>query len=108
VGRPALATQAVDMARAAGTVTLVGMPAAGEVLEFPALRTVFSGKRIAGSVIGGAQILRDFPKFIRLAETGRLDLGSMISHRIALADINDGIALLRHADGNRTVVCRQS
>lgn len=104
VGRPELMNQAIDLARAAGTVTLVGMPAAGDTLSFPALKTVFSGKTIRGSVVGGAQILRDFPRFIRLAESGRLDLRTMISHRIKLDEINTGIELLTQADGVRTVV----
>jgi S-(hydroxymethyl)glutathione dehydrogenase / alcohol dehydrogenase len=104
VGRPELMAQAFDMARVAGTVTLVGMPPVGATLTLPAIAAVFSGKRLAGSVVGGAQILRDFPRFIRLAEAGRLDLGSMISHRIKLDEINDGIDLLARAEGVRTVV----
>jgi S-(hydroxymethyl)glutathione dehydrogenase / alcohol dehydrogenase len=104
VGRPELMVQAFDMARVAGTVTLVGMPPVGATLTLPAIAAVFSGKRVAGSVVGGAQILRDFPRFVRLAEAGRLDLGSMISHRIKLEEINDGIDLLTRAEGVRTVV----
>ena len=104
VGRPELMVQAFDMARAEGTVTLVGMPAVGDTLTLPAIQAVFSGKRLAGSVVGGSQILRDFPRFIRLAEAGQLDLGSMISQRIKLDEINDGIALLTRAEGTRTVI----
>jgi S-(hydroxymethyl)glutathione dehydrogenase/alcohol dehydrogenase len=104
VGRPELMVQAFDMARAEGTVTLVGMPAVGDTLTLPAIQAVFSGKRLAGSVVGGSQILRDFPRFIRLAESGQLDLGSMISQRIKLDEINDGIALLTRAEGVRTVI----
>jgi S-(hydroxymethyl)glutathione dehydrogenase / alcohol dehydrogenase len=104
VGRPELMVQAFDMARAAGTVTLVGMPPVRETLTLPAIQAVFSGKRLAGSVVGGAQILRDFPRFIGLAEAGRLDLGSMVSHRIKLDEINDGIGLLARAEGVRTVI----
>jgi S-(hydroxymethyl)glutathione dehydrogenase/alcohol dehydrogenase len=55
-------------------------------------------------VVGGAQILRDFPRFIRLAETGLLDLGSLISHRIHLDQINEGLTLLTHSQGTRTVI----
>jgi S-(hydroxymethyl)glutathione dehydrogenase / alcohol dehydrogenase len=104
VGRPELMVQAFDMARVAGTVTLVGMPPAGATRTLPAIAAVFSGKRLAGSVVGGAQILRDFPRFVRLAEAGRLDLGLMISHRIKLDEINHGIDLLTRAEGVRTVV----
>ena len=104
VGRPELIVQAFDMARAAGTVTVVGMPSKDDVIELPALRSVFSGKRLAGSKVGGAQILRDFPRFVRLAERGRLDLGSMVSKRISLAEVNEGIELLDRAEGVRTVI----
>jgi S-(hydroxymethyl)glutathione dehydrogenase / alcohol dehydrogenase len=104
VGRPELMVQAFDMTRKQGTVTLVGMPPVGSTLTLPAIQAVFSGKRLAGSVVGGAQILRDFPRFIRLAESGQLDLGSMVSERIALADVNHGIEQLTRAEGVRTVI----
>ena len=104
VGRVELMLQAYEMARRAGTVTFIGMPPVDGILELPAFRYVFSGKRIAGSVVGDAQILRDFPRFIALAESGRLDLGSLVSNRIGLDDINDGLAALEDADGVRTVV----
>ncbi|MQY26156.1 Zn-dependent alcohol dehydrogenase [Nocardia aurantia] len=104
VGRPELITQSIDMARTSGTVTLVGMPATTDVLTLPAISTIFSGKRIRGSVVGGSQILRDFPRYIRLAEAGRLDLGSMITHRIKLDEINQGFELLTRGEGVRTIV----
>jgi S-(hydroxymethyl)glutathione dehydrogenase / alcohol dehydrogenase len=104
VGRPELIVQAFDMARPAGTVTVVGMPSKDDVITLPALRAVFSGKRLVGSKVGGAQILRDFPRYVRLAETGRLDLGAMVSRRIPLDRVNDGIALLDRAEGVRTVI----
>lgn len=104
VGRPELIVQAFDMARPAGTVTVVGMPAKDDVITLPALRAVFSGKRLAGSKVGGAQILRDFPRYVRLAESGRLDLGAMVSRRISLDEVNDGVDLLDRAEGVRTVI----
>jgi S-(hydroxymethyl)glutathione dehydrogenase/alcohol dehydrogenase len=104
VGRPELIVQAFDMARAAGTVTVVGMPSKDDVITLPALRAVFSGKRLAGSKAGGAQVLRDIPRYVQLAESGRLDLGSMVSRRIPLDDVNDGIELLERAEGVRTVI----
>ena len=68
------------------------------------MAAVFSGKRLAGCAVGGSQILRDFPRFIRLAEAGKLDLASMVSRRITLDDVNEGIALLERAEGIRTVI----
>lgn len=104
VGRVELITQAYDMARRAGTVTLVGMPPMDETLALPAFRYVFSGKRITGSVVGDAQILRDFPRFIKLAEAGRLNLGSFVSRRITLDEVNDALHGMDRAEGTRTVI----
>jgi S-(hydroxymethyl)glutathione dehydrogenase/alcohol dehydrogenase len=104
VGRPELMVQAFDMARPAGAVTLVGMPAKDATLTLPAIGAVFSGKRLVGSKVGDAQILRDFPRFVRLAEAGMLDLGSLVSRRIKLDEVNDGITSLHRADGVRTVI----
>ena len=104
VGRPELMVQAWDMARIEGTVTLVGMPSVGETITLPAMSAVFSGKRLRGASVGGAQILRDIPRFIRLAETGRVDLGSLVSRHIKLDEINDGIEGLSRAEGTRTVI----
>ena len=104
VGRPELMVQAYDMARVEGTVTLVGMPSVGETVTLPAMSAVFSGKRLAGSAVGGSQVLRDVPRFIRLAEAGRLDLGSLVSRHIKLDEINDGIEGLHRVEGTRTVI----
>jgi S-(hydroxymethyl)glutathione dehydrogenase/alcohol dehydrogenase len=42
---------------------------------------------------------------VRLAEAGRLDLGSLVSRHIELDEINDGIAAgLHRAEGTRTVI----
>jgi S-(hydroxymethyl)glutathione dehydrogenase/alcohol dehydrogenase len=104
VGIPALMNQAFDMTRTAGVVTFVGMPPKDAQFSMPAMAAIFTGKRMRGSVVGGSQILRDFPRFIRLAESGRLELGSMVSQRIRLDQVNDGIDLLRRAEGVRTVI----
>lgn len=104
VGRPELMVQAFEMARAVGSVTLLGMPAVTDKLTLPAIAAVFSGKRISGASTGGAQILRDIPRFIALAESGHLDLSSLVSRRITLGEINEGIDLVNRAEGVRTVI----
>jgi S-(hydroxymethyl)glutathione dehydrogenase/alcohol dehydrogenase len=104
VGRPELMTQAFDATRREGSVVLVGMPPVGANLTLPAMSAVFSGKRIMGSVVGGAQILRDFPRFIRLAEAGKLNLEAMVSKRMALQEINTAITAMERADGVRVVI----
>lgn len=104
VGQPELMQRAYEAARLEGTVVLVGMPAPQTQLSLPAMAAVFSGRRLVGSAVGGAQILRDFPRFIRLAEAGKLDLGSMVSRRFSLAEVNRGIEMMKRAQGVRAVV----
>lgn len=76
----------------------------GETITLPAMAAAFSGKRLVGAAVGGAQVLRDIPRFLRLAETGRLDLGSLVSRHITLDEINDGIDGLDRAEGFPTVI----
>ena len=104
VGQPELMVQAFSLTRTAGAVTLVGMPATTDQLTLPAMAAVFSGKRLQGAVIGGSQILRDFPRYIALAESGKLNLASMVSRHITLDEINKGVDLAHRAEGVRTVV----
>lgn len=104
VGIPELIVQAFDMARMEGVVTMVGMPPLGATFELPALRATFSGKRLQGAAVGGSQILRDIPRYVRMAETGQIDLAAMVSRRITLDEVNEGIASLAAADGVRTVI----
>jgi S-(hydroxymethyl)glutathione dehydrogenase/alcohol dehydrogenase len=73
-------------------------------VTFPAFGTSFSGKRLSGSVMGDAQIRRDFPRFIQLAEAGKLDLGSLVSRRIKLDEVNDGLGWLNPPEGVRIVI----
>lgn len=104
VGKPELMVQAYEATRMEGTVVLVGMPEVSSQLTLPALGAVFSGKRLVGSAVGGAQILRDFPSFVRLAESGRLNLGAMVSKRISLSEINEGIEMMERGEGVRAVI----
>jgi S-(hydroxymethyl)glutathione dehydrogenase/alcohol dehydrogenase len=105
VGLPQLMVQAYEMARVEGTVTLIGLSHdLNATVSLPAASFTGLGKRIQGSVAGGSQILRDFPRYIHLAETGQVDLGAMVSQRITLDQVNEGIAMLDRADGVRTVI----
>jgi S-(hydroxymethyl)glutathione dehydrogenase/alcohol dehydrogenase len=52
-------------------------------------------KRLLGSFYGGADVRRDYPRLISLWQAGRLDLDGMISKRITLDEINDGLQALK-------------
>ena len=58
----------------------------------------------SGCMYGGAQVRRDFPRFVRLVETGRLDIGSMVSRRIKLDEVNDAFRAMEAGEVIRSVI----
>ena len=61
-------------------------------------------KEVRLSIMGSSQIRADFPRYVALAETGRLDVASMITRRIALDDINDAMRAMEAGEVIRTVI----
>ncbi|MFJ9565145.1 Zn-dependent alcohol dehydrogenase [Streptomyces fuscichromogenes] len=104
VGSPATISQAWALARRGGTVTLVGMPAADAMITMPAFPLASDDKRLCGSLYGGTQARRDIPMIVELAETGRLDLSSMVTRRVPLDQVNDAIRALEAGEQIRSVV----
>jgi S-(hydroxymethyl)glutathione dehydrogenase/alcohol dehydrogenase len=106
VGTPGTITTAYRAARRGGVVTVVGMPAADDVLSLPAAELFLDGKETRYCVSGGAQVRRDIARLVELAESGRLDLESMVSQRIALSDVNDAVAAMEAGKVVRSVITR--
>jgi S-(hydroxymethyl)glutathione dehydrogenase / alcohol dehydrogenase len=104
VGAAELIDQALAMTRRGGTTVLVGLPAHQVQLTTSAMGLVIQDKTIRGSFYGDARATRDFPRFLQLAERGRLDLASMVSTRLELDDINDAFDAMRAGTAVRSVV----
>jgi S-(hydroxymethyl)glutathione dehydrogenase/alcohol dehydrogenase len=96
--------QAYDAACRGGSVTFVGAMSTDKVLELPANDLHSSNKRLLGSLYGSAQVRRHIPQIVALAEAGRLDLGSMISARRPLAEVNEAFDALAANRVVRTVL----
>jgi len=106
VGSPATIVTAYRAARRGGVVTVVGMPAAHHELTLPAAELFIYGKETRYCVSGGAQVRRDIPRLVALAESGRLDLDSMVSQLIALSEVNDAVAAMEAGKVVRSVITR--
>jgi S-(hydroxymethyl)glutathione dehydrogenase / alcohol dehydrogenase len=104
IGLPETITQAYSTARRGGTVVVVGMPAADSSVTFPGLSLFFEGKQLLGCVYGSAQVRRDFPRFVRLVESGRLDLASMVTRHIHLDEVNDAFRAMQDGEVIRSVI----
>ncbi len=95
---------AVDLTRAGGTTTLVGMTPQGERASIDVYGFVEQGKRLLGSNYGSAVPARDFPRICALYLDGRLPLDLLVTERIRLDGLEDAFAAMRRRDGARRVV----
>jgi S-(hydroxymethyl)glutathione dehydrogenase / alcohol dehydrogenase len=104
IGLPETITQAFSAARRGGTAVVVGMPRMDSMVTFPGFAMFYEEKRLLGCVYGSAQVRRDFPRFVHLVETGRLDLGTMVSRRIKLDEVNDAFTAMKAGEVIRSVI----
>jgi S-(hydroxymethyl)glutathione dehydrogenase/alcohol dehydrogenase len=68
------------------------------------LYELLTEKTLQGSYYGGGDVDRTFNQVITLWRAGRLDLDSMITHRVGLEDINDAIAQMHSGEALRTTI----
>lgn len=104
VGKSAAIMTAWRATRRGGDVIVVGAGARDDQVPLSAFNLLFEGKRLLSSLYGGSDVRRDFPFLVGLYKAGKLDLESMISSRIELADLNDAVAALNGGEVLRQIV----
>jgi S-(hydroxymethyl)glutathione dehydrogenase/alcohol dehydrogenase len=104
VGSHALEAQALQMTRRGGTTVFIGVPGFANDLQLPSMQLIMEDRTVKGSYYGSARVTRDFPRFIELIESGRLDVASMVTRRYPLDQVNDAFAAMRDGEVVRGVV----
>jgi S-(hydroxymethyl)glutathione dehydrogenase/alcohol dehydrogenase len=104
VGVEALQLQALEMTRRGGTTVLVGVAGRGPGLALPTQRVVMEDRTVKGSYYGSAHVTRDYPRFIELIESGRVDLGGMVTKHFSLDEVNQALAAMRDGEVVRGVL----
>jgi S-(hydroxymethyl)glutathione dehydrogenase/alcohol dehydrogenase len=104
VGKAVTIQSAWQITRGGGDVIVVGAGAVDDMVSISAFSLLFEGKRLLSSLYGEADVRRDFPFFAKLHKAGQLDLESMISSRIRLADLNDAVTALKGGEVFRQIV----
>jgi S-(hydroxymethyl)glutathione dehydrogenase/alcohol dehydrogenase len=104
IGRPETIKQAYDLTRRGGTAVVVGMSRLDATVTFAAIQLMADEKKLLGCLYGSAQVRRDIPRFVDLVETGRLDVGAMVSNRIGLEQVNDALAAMERGEVIRSVI----
>ncbi|HVC15491.1 MAG TPA: Zn-dependent alcohol dehydrogenase [Acidimicrobiales bacterium] len=93
-----------DATRRGGTTVIVGAGRGDATLSLNGFELFFSEKALLGSYYGSADVRTEFHRLIRLWRAGRLDLDGMVSARLELSQINDGLGALKRGEVIRQVV----
>jgi S-(hydroxymethyl)glutathione dehydrogenase / alcohol dehydrogenase len=104
IGLPETIAQAYATARRGGAVVVVGMPRLDSQVTLGGFGLFYEEKRILGCVYGSSQVRRDFPRFIDLVETGRLDIADMVTRTIGLDDVNEAFRAMQAGEVIRSVI----
>jgi S-(hydroxymethyl)mycothiol dehydrogenase len=104
VGRPETVALGLRMLGHAGTLVYIGLPQPGAEAAVP-LETLFGRRaRILVSHGGDHVPLEDFPMLAQLVLDGKLDLGGMVTKKIALEDVEHAFADMEAGEVIRSVV----
>ena len=90
-----LMQRTIDFARYGGTVLLFGVPPAGRSMTFDAFTVYRKGLTILSSFTS----VRNSYQAIALLQSGQIDVSSLISHRLPLAEFSRGIELIEQGAG---------
>ena len=100
--------KAMDLAyritRRGGTTVTAGLPPPTATFALPHVNLVAEERTVKGSYIGTCVPSRDLPRFVALYRRGKLPVDRLLTHRIALDDINEGFERLREGKAVRQVV----
>jgi len=63
-----------------------------------------TGRVWKGTAFGGAKGRSDVPKIVDWSMDGKINIDDLITHKLALADINRGFELMHSGESIRSVV----
>lgn len=104
VGSATLVEAGLQAVRSRGTVVMVGAPPPEQDASVNVALTMFTEKRLVGSLLGSCHAPRDVPRLVDLWQSGRLDLDAMITARRPLTEVNEALDDLAAGRGLRTVL----
>ncbi|MGW1560209.1 Zn-dependent alcohol dehydrogenase [Streptomyces sp. NPDC002144] len=104
VGRAATIRTAWDSTRRGGRTTVVGIGGKDQQVTFNALEIFHWGRTLAGCVYGNTDPAKDLPVLADHVRSGRLDLGALVTERIALDGIPAAFDNMLAGKGGRALV----
>lgn len=105
-GDPDRISHGIDLLRGGGRFVMVGQPGPGKDVVIPNAKRMFdgAGKTIMATQGGRFSPSTDIPRYIAMWRAGRLNLDGLISHRLPLSKINEGLDLVRAGQAGRILI----
>ncbi|TYK47931.1 Zn-dependent alcohol dehydrogenase [Actinomadura decatromicini] len=104
VGKADLIRTAWQSVRRGGQCTVVGVGSRDDSVRFNALELFHFNRRLTSSVYGSSVPDRDVPLLVREIEAGRLDLSTLVTHRIGLDGVPAAFDRMRDGRGARSLI----
>ncbi|MFD1714899.1 alcohol dehydrogenase catalytic domain-containing protein [Amnibacterium flavum] len=95
---------AVALTGPGGTTVTVGLPRADARASIAPLDLVAGARSIVGSYLGSAVPARDIPRFVEMWRVGRLPVERLISGRVPLSRVNEGMDDLTAGTALRQII----
>ena len=103
-GHTGLMRQAFDSTRIGwGCTVVLGVPPDGHSLDLVPF-AIQLGRTIKGSFMGNIKGRSQLPALLDHYAGGRLNLDDLVTHRLPMAEVNHGFALMQSGEALRTVV----
>jgi Zn-dependent alcohol dehydrogenase len=90
--------------RRGGTTVTVGLPHPEQQLSIAAVSLVAEERTLRGSYLGSSVPARDIPRFVALHLAGQLPVQRLLTHRLALDELNAGFDRLARGEAVRQAV----
>jgi alcohol dehydrogenase len=104
VGSEHVLAQAYAATHRGGTTVTVGLPDPSRLLTIPAVGLVVEERTLRGSYMGSAVPRRDVPRLVEQYRAGRLPVDRLLTHRLALEDVNEGFDRLAAGEAVRQAI----
>lgn len=103
IGLKTTTEQAFKMLQRGGTATIIGMIPVGTQIELHGPEFLME-RKIQGSNMGSNRFRVDMPRFVDFYLNGKLHLDDLISRRIKLDEVNEGMEALKTGEVARSVI----
>jgi S-(hydroxymethyl)glutathione dehydrogenase/alcohol dehydrogenase len=104
IGNVATMRQALECChRGWGVSVIVGVAGAGQEISTRPFQLV-TGRIWKGTAFGGARGRTDVPRIVDWYMDGKINIDDLITHKLALTDINEGFELMHKGESIRSVV----